>query len=56
MGEQEPPPPPEEPGAPPGWTRLLRPFRSEDAAFRLVLWVAGAFAVLAAVVLLVRAL
>ncbi len=35
--------------------RLLRPLRSEDAAFRMVLWVAAAFAALAAVVLLVRA-
>jgi hypothetical protein len=43
-------------GDEPAWMRLIAPLRSEDAAFRMVLWVAGVFLVLAAVVLLVRAI
>ena len=39
----------------PAWTRLIAPLRSEDAAFRAVLWTAGAALALAAVVLVVRA-
>jgi hypothetical protein len=38
----------------PAWTRLIAPLRSEDAAFRLVVWAACAALALAAVVLLVR--
>jgi hypothetical protein len=38
----------------PGWTRLIAPLRSEDAAFRMVVWAAGAALLVAAVVLLVR--
>jgi hypothetical protein len=48
-GGDEPPPPRE-----PAWTRLIAPLRSEDAAFRMVVWAACAALVLAAVVLLVR--
>ena len=47
--------PPEAPDQP-RWMRLLEPFRSENAAFRLLLWVAGVFGVLIAVVLIVQAL
>ena len=42
------------PGREPGWTRLVAPLRSEDAAFRMVVWAAGAALLVAAVVLLVR--
>ena len=52
------------PGSPPGndessgrepaWTRLIAPLRSEDAAFRMVVWAACAALAFAAVVLLVR--
>jgi len=42
--------------AEPRWARLIAPLRSEDAAFRVVLWAAGAALVLALVVLVVRAL
>ena len=38
----------------PAWTRLIAPLRSEDAAFRMVVWAACAALVFAAVVLLVR--
>lgn len=40
----------------PSWTRLLAPFRSEDAAFRALLAVAAVCGTLAVVLLLVRAL
>ncbi len=46
----EPPNTPQEPA----WTRLIAPLRSEDAAFRMVVWAACAALVLAAIVLLVR--
>ena len=36
--------------------RLLEPFRSEAAAFRVLLWVAAIFGVVIAVVLIARAL
>jgi hypothetical protein len=36
--------------------RLLAPFRSEDAAFRVLLWVVAGAAAVVALVLLVRAL
>lgn len=39
----------------PAWMRLLAPIRSEGAAFRTVAWVAGGAIVIAAVVLLARA-
>jgi uncharacterized membrane protein len=35
--------------------RVLEPFRSEAAAFRVLLWTIGVFAVVIAVVLLARA-
>ena len=35
--------------------RLLSPFRSEAAAFRVLLWVAAVFAAIVAIVLLARA-
>jgi hypothetical protein len=38
----------------PAWTRLIAPLRSEDAAFRMVVWAAGIALILAAVVVLVR--
>ena len=38
----------------PAWTRLIAPLRSEDAAFRMVVWAACAALALAAIVLLVR--
>ena len=38
----------------PAWTRLIAPLRSEDAAFRTVVWAACAALVLAAIVVLVR--
>ena len=38
----------------PAWMRLIAPLRSEDAAFRVVVWAACAALALAAVVLLVR--
>ena len=41
-------------GREPAWTRLIAPLRSEDAAFRMVVWAACAALVVAAVVLLVR--
>jgi len=47
-GEAEPP------QREPAWTRLIAPLRSEDAAFRMVVWAACAALVFAAVVLLVR--
>ena len=40
----------------PAWTRLIAPLRSEDAAFRMVVWAAGAALVLVAIVLLARLL
>ena len=40
----------------PAWTRLIAPLRSEDAAFRMVVWAACAAVVFAAIVLLVRLL
>ena len=39
----------------PAWMRLIGPVRSEHAAFRAVLWAAGAALALAAVVVVVRA-
>ena len=50
-----------EPPAPPrDWNalllRVLEPFRSEAAAFRVLLWTIGVFAVVVAVVLVARAL
>lgn len=45
---------PRTPGEP-GWMRLIGPVRSEHAAFRAVLWAAGAALALAAVVVVVRA-
>jgi hypothetical protein len=36
--------------------RVLEPFRSEAAAFRVLLWVAAVFAAIIAVVLVTRAL
>ena len=44
----------EPPQREPAWTRLIAPLRSEDAAFRMVVWAACAALVFAAVVLLVR--
>ncbi len=44
-------PPPSRPGA-----RSRNPLRSEDAAFRVLLWVAGAALVVIALALLVQAL
>ena len=45
----------DEPGrSEPAWTRLIAPLRSEDAAFRMVVWAACAALVFAAIVLLVR--
>ena len=41
---------------PSGWTRLLAPFESEAAAFRVLLWAAAIFLVIVAVVLLARAI
>jgi len=38
----------------PAWTRLIAPLRSEDAAFRTVVWAAGIALTLAVVVILVR--
>ena len=38
----------------PAWTRLIAPLRSEDAAFRMVVWAAGIALILAAVVVLLR--
>jgi hypothetical protein len=38
----------------PAWTRLIAPLRSEDAAFRMVVWAACAALTVAAIVLLVR--
>ena len=38
----------------PAWTRLIAPLRSEDAAFRMVVWAACVALVFAAIVLLVR--
>ncbi|WP_187369001.1 hypothetical protein [Baekduia soli] len=47
-------------GPPRDWNavlnRVLEPFRTEAAAFRVLLWVAAVFAVVIAVVLVVRAL
>ena len=45
--------PPQKPREP-AWTRLIAPLRSEDAAFRVVVWAACAALALAAIVLLVR--
>ena len=39
----------------PAWMRLIGPLRSEHAAFRAVLWAAGAALALAVVVVVVRA-
>lgn len=44
----------EEPAAEPAWTRLIAPLRSEAAAFRTVVWAAGAALVLIAIVLVAR--
>ena len=43
-----------EPPREPAWARLIAPLRSEDAAFRMVVWAACAALALAAIVLLVR--
>ena len=40
----------------PRWMKLIEPFRSEDAAFRLLLSVAAICGAIIAVVLVVRAL
>ena len=51
MPDDERPPEPE-----PAWMKLLAPFRSEDAAFRVLIAVAVICAVIAGVVLLLRAI
>jgi len=38
----------------PAWMRLIAPLRSEDAAFRMVVWAAAAALTLAVLVVLVR--
>jgi hypothetical protein len=49
-----------DPPAPRDWNeilqRVLAPFRSEAAAFRVLLWTAGIFATLIVVILLLRAI
>ena len=40
----------------PWWMKLVEPFRSEGAAFRLVLWVLAICAVVALLALIIRAL
>lgn len=40
----------------PAWAWMIAPLRSEDAAFRTVLWVVAAAVVVVAVTLVVRAL
>jgi hypothetical protein len=42
------------PGREPLWLRLIAPLRSEDAAFRVVIWAAAAALVVLVLVLLVR--
>ncbi len=49
-------PEPDDDEAKPRWLRLLAPLQSEDAAFRMLVWVVVVFAVLIGAVLLVRAL
>ena len=44
-----------EPPPPQGWQRLIAPFRSEDAAFRVLLWTVAVALVVIAVAVLVRA-
>lgn len=59
-GDSSPPDGPESASGGPGrgwtWKRLIAPLRSEDAAFRMVVWAAAAAIALAIVVLTVRAL
>ncbi|CAB4872966.1 unannotated protein [freshwater metagenome] len=45
-----------DPGSPSGWERLLAPLRSEDAAFRSVLWVLVACVVIAVIAVILRAI
>lgn len=42
------------PRSEPGWARLIAPLRSEDAAFRTVVWAAAIAVTLAVIVVLVR--
>jgi hypothetical protein len=47
---------PEDADDPPRWLRLLEPFRTEEAMFRVLLYALAVFAVLTAAVLLARAI